>query len=154
MSAKFVLLPPLKRSTELLSSLLSLWEASVRVSHFFLSEADIQSLIPLVNSGIQQIPVLVVAMENDQPVGFMGIEGKKLEMLFVLPEYFGKGFGKELVKCALDQYGVTKVDVNEQNPHAAEFYRRMGFRLSHRSELDGQGNPFPIWHCVLISNYI
>ena len=41
-------------------------------------------------------------------------------------------------------YRVTEVCVNEQNPNAASFDRRMGFVLDHRTELDEQGRPFPL----------
>ena len=34
--------------------------------------------------------------------------------------------------------------VNEQNPQARGFYEHMGFAVRERSELDEQGNPYPI----------
>jgi putative acetyltransferase len=39
--------------------------------------------------------------------------------------------------------------VNEQNPQGVAFYRHMGFGQVGRSELDGQGNPFPLLHMRL-----
>lgn len=42
------------------------------------------------------------------------------------------------------QYRVQYVDVNVQNPQAAGFYRHIGFELHEYTELDEQGNPFPI----------
>ena len=48
------------------------------------------------------------------------------------------------VCCALEQYGVSELTVNEQNPAAAGFYRHMGFAVYRRSELDEQGGPYPI----------
>lgn len=74
----------------------------------------------------------------------MGVEATKIEMLFVLPEYFGKGIGKELTALAITQYGAQYVDVNEQNPQATGFYGHIGFEVFERTELDGQENPFPI----------
>ncbi|OAT53609.1 histone acetyltransferase [Providencia heimbachae ATCC 35613] len=41
------------------------------------------------------------------------------------------------------------IDVNEQNPQAVGFYQHMGFSQYRRSELDGQGNPFPVLHMRL-----
>ncbi|MGY0625916.1 MAG: GNAT family N-acetyltransferase, partial [Paraglaciecola chathamensis] len=43
----------------------------------------------------------------------------------------------------------TKVDVNEQNPKALGFYQRIGFKVVGRSELDGQGKPYPLLHLAL-----
>ena len=40
--------------------------------------------------------------------------------------------------------GVAEVTVNEQNPSAIEFYKKMGFSAYKRTELDEQGRPFPL----------
>lgn len=45
--------------------------------------------------------------------------------------------------------GAGLVDVNEQNPDAVGFYRRMGFEIVGRLPLDGQGRPFPVLHMRL-----
>ena len=97
-----------ERTPALLAALVSVWDASVRASHDFLTADDI------------------------------------IEMLFLAPAQFGQGLGRRIVTMALDTYGVTHVDVNEQNARAAAFYRRMGFRPFRRDALDDQGTPFPI----------
>ena len=40
--------------------------------------------------------------------------------------------------------------MNEQNPRALGFYRRMGFEVVGRSELDELGNPYPLLHLRLV----
>lgn len=67
-------------------------------------------------------------------------------MLFVAPDAMGRGLGKQLLQHAIATCNVRTVDVNEQNPKAAAFYKHMGFVVTDRSELDGQGNPFPLLH--------
>lgn len=124
--------------------LTDLWEASVRATHHFLTEEDIQRLVPFVKKGLSGIETLVVAREGSIPVAFMGMNGDKIEMLFVSPHYFGKGIGRELVELGMARYGVRYVDVNEQNPQAAGFYRHIGFEVFERTEVDAEGNPFPI----------
>ena len=49
-----------------------------------------------------------------------------------------------LIQKAFSELDVQYVDVNEQNPSAAKFYERMGFRTFRRDSTDDQGNPFPI----------
>lgn len=132
------------RTSTLIDELTTLWEASVRATHHFLTEDDIQKLIPFVKRGLSGVETLVVAYDNHRPVAFMGIDTNKIEMLFVSPDCIGKGIGKELVKLGIAQYEVRYVDVNEQNPQAAGFYRHIGFEVFERTELDEQGNPFPI----------
>ena len=132
------------RTNALIDALTTLWEASVRAAHHFLTEDDIQKLTPFVKMGLLGIGTLVVARDNQNPIAFMGIEADKIEMLFVSPDYFGKGLGRELAELGIAQYGVRYVDVNEQNPQATGFYTHIGFKVFERTEFDEQGNPFPI----------
>lgn len=74
----------------------------------------------------------------------MGIENNFLEMLFVLPEERRKGIGLALLKYGIEKYGIDELSVNEQNQQAKLFYKAMGFVTYKRTELDEQGNPFPI----------
>ena len=74
----------------------------------------------------------------------MGIDGRKLEMLFLAPEERGRGLGRKLLEYGITEYGVKELTVNEQNPQAKGFYEHMGFQVRERSEIDEQGNPYPI----------
>ena len=70
-------------------------------------------------------------------------------MLFIHPEYRGKGIGKTLLDYSIDKLKVTKVDVNEQNEQAVGFYKYCGFEVIKRSELDSSGKPYPTLHMEL-----
>lgn len=133
-----------KRDTALIETLTHLWERSVRASHHFLTEGDIANLKPYVKEALLTIDTLLVARNGQECAAFCGIQDSKIEMLFASPEFFGKGIGRQLVGIAIKEHGATLVDVNEQNPKAAGFYRRMGFEEYRRDETDDQGNPFPI----------
>ncbi|MEN3929699.1 GNAT family N-acetyltransferase [Microvirga sp. W0021] len=128
--------------------LLDIWERSVRATHDFLTEQDIRSIHPLVVEGLHHV-TLLGCYENNSLRAFAGISADKLEMLFVDPDYLGRGLGRALVTYMKANHGVRYVDVNEQNASALRFYERMGFIIFDRSELDGQGNPFPILHMKL-----
>ena len=54
-----------------------------------------------------------------------------------------------MLKNAIKTQDAQKVDVNEQNPDAIGFYENLGFSVVGRSPLDGQGNPFPLFHLEL-----
>jgi putative acetyltransferase len=127
--------------------LVAIWEASVRATHDFLTEADIQLMKPLIlHEYLGAVDLAAVQDDAGALVGFLGTSGRKIEMLFVAPERRGEGVGRMLVEHAFDRLGCDEVDVNEQNPQAVGFYRRMGFRVAGRSPRDGQGNPFPLLH--------
>ncbi|WP_176015108.1 GNAT family N-acetyltransferase [Victivallis sp. Marseille-Q1083] len=129
-----------------LDALLQVWEASVRATHYFLTEEQIVGLRPLVTMGLQGIPHLYLAFDGEKIAGFMGIDGDKLEMLFLAPASFGCGLGRKMLQHGLTQHHLQYIDVNEQNLQARGFYEHCGFEVIGRSELDGQGNPFPILH--------
>lgn len=133
-----------QRSKVMISKLLTLWVESVRVTHGFLSESDIEKLKPYVIEGLTYITHLYIAGTDDEPVAFIGIQDEKIEMLFVSPRQFRRGFGKQLVDIAIKNHQATFVDVNEQNPKAKAFYESLGFTEVGRTETDEQGNPFPI----------
>ena len=135
-----------ERSESLIGKLKKVWEASVRATHHFLSESDIIELIPKVEQGLRYIDVLwIVYYKNSlEPVGFMGVQGRKIEMLFLHPAHCRMGLGRMLVQQAFDKLDVEYVDVNEKNPDAKCFYERMGFEVFKRNELDSEGRAFPI----------
>lgn len=79
----------------------------------------------------------------------MGIEGDRLEMLFIAPEERGRGLGRRLLQLGAEGYGVRELTGNEQNPQATGFYEHMGFAAYKRTELDEEGNPYPLLHMRL-----
>ncbi len=130
--------------------IIEVWEASVRATHHFLSEEWIVEHKPLIlNQYLDMVNLSCVKDGNDRLIGFLGTAGGNVEMLFVHPDSFGKGVGKALMRFAIESQGATKVDVNEDNPQACSFYKSIGFEVTSRSELDGQGNPYPILHMSL-----
>jgi len=125
--------------------LFDVWESSVRATHDFLMEHDLQELLPLVREALTLVdPVYCTRDEHGCVVAFMFVHGGKIEMLFVAPSHRGQGAGRALVEHALNALRATAVDVNEQNPQAIGFYRRMGFEVSDPSGTDLQDNDFPI----------
>lgn len=137
-------------SQELIDQLLIIWEASVRATHLFLSDKEILAIKEYVPQALTGIPHLIVAEnEKDPPFAFMGIADQTLEMLFIAPTMRGQGIGKQLIQYGIDTYGINHVAVNEQNPEAKGFYEHMGFSIYKRTELDEQGNPYPLLYMKL-----
>ena len=138
------------RTPDLTERLLEVWESSVRATHLFLSNDEIKSIkeyVPQALNGIAHL--LIAADETGRPVAFMGIEDGTLEMLFISPEERGKGLGKRLIQYGIENYGVKRLAVNEQNPQAKGFYERTGFQVYKRTDLDEQGNPYPLLYMRL-----
>lgn len=130
--------------------LIKIWEASVRASHEFLAEGDLQELKPLILEQYFDAVDLRCAKDGYGEIqGFCGVHGGNIEMLFIAPDAHGKGIGAMLAAHAIREQGATKVDVNEQNEQALGFYRHIGFRVTGRSPVDGQGKPYPLLHMAL-----
>ena len=138
------------RTPECLDRLLEVWERSVKATHTFLSGGEVEAIKAYVPQALREVPRLVAGEdERGVPIGFLGADGQRLEMLFLLPEARGKGLGRALLQYGMDRYGLRELAVNEQNPQARGFYERMGFHVYRRTEPDGQGGPYPLLYMRL-----
>lgn len=128
-------------------ALLEIWLRSVRASHAFLTESDIQALLPLVrDAALPALELWVLCSDDDDgaAIGFLGLAESKVEALFLAPEWTRRGGGRMLLDHARRLKGRLAVD--EQNPEATRFYEANGFVMVGRSETDADGRPFPILH--------
>jgi putative acetyltransferase len=129
-------------------ALLDIWLRSVRATHTFLTESDIESLLPAVRDYLSSPNSEMWTLCSDQvmPIGFMGLADNNVESLFVAPEHARRGGGRLLLEHARKLKGPLRVDVNEQNPEAVRFYEANGFHIIGRSPVDGAGRAFPLLH--------
>ena len=134
--------------------LTEIWEGAVQMTHSFLTEADILFYKRQVREVyLAAVELVAVKDEAGMILGFMGMSPpNRIEMLFVDPVCMRKGVGSFLIHYALEKHGSLELDVNEQNPAAIDFYEKLGFIRVGRSELDGQGKPFPLLHMRLERN--
>lgn len=143
-----------EKTAEMIRNLSEVWLRSVKATHLFLSDGEIRGIAKLIPSALTTVSHLVVGFnDEDCPIAFMGIEGKKLEMLFISPEERGKGLGRRLVEFGIENYAIDELGVNEQNPQARKFYEHMGFQVYKRTETDEQGNPYPILYMRLTGSF-
>ncbi len=137
-----------ERDPRLMGELLDVWERSVRATHAFLSDAEVRRIKGYVPSALEGVERLIV-VEAEGPVAFMGIEGVRLEMLFVVPEARGRGIGGRLLQLGIDECGVRETTVNEQSQQAVGFYEHMGFEVYKRTDRDEEGGPYPLLYMRL-----
>ena len=119
------------RTAPLVTALLAVWEKSVRATHTFLSEEEIEHIKTYVPTAFHSVQHLLTAeTASGEPVAFMGITGNRLEMLFLLPEVRGQGSGRQLLE-------------------AVGFYQHLGFVTYRRTDHDEEGNPYPLLYLKL-----
>ena len=138
-----------ERPAALVRALVDVWERSVRATHDFLLPGEVGRMRPVVPGAIEGVPRLLVACQSGNPIGFLGMDGGFVEMLFVDPEERGHGVGRLLMERATELLGAREVSVNEQNRQAVGFYERMGFSVYRRTPTDDDGRPYPLLYMRL-----
>ena len=139
-----------ERSADYITQLVDVWEASVKETHTFLSDKEIETIKAYIPQALEAIAHLIVVENKEQhPIAFMGIQQTTLEMLFISPQERGKGVGKQLFMYGREHFAMQEVCVNEQNPLAKGFYEHLGFQVYDRSDVDEQGSPYPILYMRL-----
>lgn len=126
-------------------TLVGIWERSVMATHDFLKSEDFTEIkAALIPDYFPNVDLYAIA-DNGVYAGFIGLSPDSIEMLFIDSGRRGQGYGSTLIEFAR-QRGATKVDVNEQNTSAFNFYKAKGFRIIGRDETDDAGRPYPILH--------
>ncbi|MFD2201389.1 GNAT family N-acetyltransferase [Shivajiella indica] len=124
--------------------LVSVWGKSVARTHHFLKLTDFVEIRELVKQmDFTQFEVYCLIQEQ-KVLGFVGLTGNKVEMLFLDPDHIGKGLGRKLMDFAIQELKANEVDVNEENTNAVTFYKKLGFEVYERSDKDDQGRDYPI----------
>jgi ribosomal protein S18 acetylase RimI-like enzyme len=98
-----------------------------------------------------------VAVDGETPIAFYTLQDKNeiawLENLWVLPDFIGRGVGKELFFHAvkLARRRGFKILQLEADPNAIGFYEKMGMKKigERQSEVDGQLRILPIMEMAL-----
>src|SRR5688572_9209342 len=93
------------------STLLDVWESSVRATHHFLEKKDIGILKKIIQEKdvFNHVNLTCARDINNNILGFMGVSENNLEMLFIESGSIGKGIGKLLLLHAITNLKVTKV---------------------------------------------
>lgn len=128
--------------------LIAIWRRSVDATHDFLSKEYRAELEDLVSAFLPEAPLWVAVTEKDEPVVLMLLTGEHMDALFVDPTVRGCGVGKLLIEHALTLAPKLTTNVNEQNEQAVGFYKKMGFKVTGRSETDDLGKPYPLLNLV------
>lgn len=127
--------------------LLDVWVSAVEATHHFLSKEDYEFYKTHVPVYFNHLDLYAYKNEDGKIVAYIGIsEDNMIDMLFVHNSVRGKGIGKILLDYAINKLDARRVDVNEQNKQALDFYYHQGFVEVGRDEYDGEGKAYPILH--------
>jgi len=83
-----------------------------------------------------------VACDNEKVVGFVGVDDKYLAWLYIDPDHYGKGIGRELLKLGIREIGAGAwTIVLDGNQKAISLYESEGFQEVRRFASDNAGYP-------------
>jgi len=94
-----------------------------------------------------------LAIINDEPIGFLKLhlnsnlpnhpldEGMEIEKIYFLRKHKGKGFGKQLIKVALDMANqldkkIIWLTALDSNISSIAFYQKLGFKYHSPTRVD------------------
>jgi len=104
----------------------------------FRSYNDVQGIVQRSSSG----HFMLVALNGDEPIGCIEIRNNQhVSMLFVAPNYQGKGIGRQLWSRALSKSQAADNSVREftvhSSPNAVPIYERLGFHKTSPEQVRG-----------------
>ena len=115
------------------------WESNLTISEEYILKNEVFNLIV-----------------EEQIVGYYSYKKNennsvKLDNLFVLPEYIGKGYGKLLMNDFLEKMKHQKIDriTLDAEPNAEKFYQKLGFTKIGEFETSIKNRFMPIMEMKL-----
>jgi putative acetyltransferase len=141
-----------KYQDEYKSEIINVWEKSVLSTHRFLKENDFLTIKKTLQEMDFESLNVFCLMNECEIIGFIGLDKTKIEMLFLDPNYIGKGLGKQLIEFAFSNFHADSVEVNEQNTHAVAFYKKFGFETFEKTEKDNSGKGYPLLKMKLVND--
>ena len=99
-------------------------------AHYFIPAQYWKSNFELVKELLLQAEVYVYE-DNQEIHGFIGLNDKYIEGIFVSVEKQSQGIGKTLLNYAKDKRNKLHLNVYQKNARAISFYKREGFEIQH-----------------------
>jgi putative acetyltransferase len=106
---------------------------------------ELEALLPEVRDlNLETLQTWVLCAPDSEAVGFLVMQGREVDALFITPQWVRRGGGTLLLRHARQIAGPLTVEVNEQNIDAVEFYLARGFQIVRRTPTDRAGRPYPL----------
>ena len=106
----------------------NIWLDTNITAHYFISAQYWKSNFELVKELLLQATVYVYE-DNQEILGFIGLNDEYIEGIFVSDEMQSLGIGKALLSYAKDKRSKLFLNVYQKNTRAISFYQREGFEV-------------------------
>lgn len=121
-----------------IKKLLKIWEDSVRATQEVSEEFITHRRKEIEKDYIAKAEEILICTTTEEWLGFIAVQKDEITLLFIAPQYFGKGIGKALLKEALNRhlYPFEKIKLNSRK-QALGFYQSLGFKKAGKLFLAG-----------------
>lgn len=121
-----------------IKKLLKIWEDSVRATQEVSEEFITHRRKEIEKDYIAKAEEILICTTTEEWLGFIAVQKDEITLLFITPQYFGKGIGKALLKEALNRhlYPFEKIKLNSRK-QALGFYQSLGFKKAGKPFLAG-----------------
>ena len=107
-----------------------IWLDTNMKAHYFIPTQYWKSNFELVKELLLQATVYVYE-DNQEILGFIGLNDEYIEGIFVSDEMQSLGIGKALLSYAKDKLSKLFLNVYQKNTRAISFYQREGFEIQY-----------------------
>jgi len=115
-------------------------------THYFISAQYWKSNFELVKKMLLQATVYVYE-DNQEILGFIGLNDEYMEGIFVRDEMQSQGIGKLLLNFVKEKKTKLYLNVYQKNTRAIHFYQREGFEIQREGldEVTGEKDYVMVW---------
>lgn len=100
-------------------------------------------------------------IDNHELIGYYSFfklneNNVKLDNIFIDPSFIGKGYGKQLMDdfyLRIQKRGFKKISL-DSDPHAEEFYKKLGFKVVGKLATSIKDRFLPIMEMDIINNHL
>ncbi|EMI1612659.1 GNAT family N-acetyltransferase [Enterococcus faecalis] len=132
----------IKKTTQLtekeLETIMAIWLQTNLEAHPFVAPTYWQENKAFVRAALPKT-TLILAEEEDQIIGFLGLMDNYIAGIFIKKAFQGKGIGQKLLQVAKEEQDVLSLAVYRENQAAYAFYQKQGF-VQQKRTIDETGN--------------
>lgn len=122
-----------------LDAVMHIWLKSNIDTHHFISEDYWHENATAVKGQLQNAEIYVYEQDNEI-VGFIGLQDNYLAGIFVDKKFRSYGIGKQLLNYVKEIHETLSLHVYRENTRAVNFYLREGFRFVSESLDEATGH--------------